>query len=133
MAKYRINEYIKTVNVYTLNLNDEFIDELNEELQEEYFNEQGQKIPYINLDTLVDILEYRGDLLFINEDRVEKHKTPLKPFEIKNRNLTQMPNWSLYDIIVDFVTERTWNSSKVENEDSWVDDWYPELDDEKEN
>lgn len=133
MAKYRIYEHIKTVNIYTLDLNDELVERLNDNIQEEYVNEQDQTIPYIDLDTLIEIIAYRGDLERINEIREINHKTPLKPFEVKKRSLIQMPNWSLYDVVLDMINDYTWSSSHIEEWDSYVDDWYGELDDEEEN
>ena len=133
MAEYRIYEHIKTTNIYTLDLNDELVQRLNANIQEEYVNEQNQTIPYIDLDTLIEVLAYRGDLERINEIREINHKTPLEPFEVKKRSLIQMPNWSLYDVVLDMINDYTWSSSHIEEWDSYVDDWYGELDDEEEN
>ena len=133
MAEYRIYEHIKTTNIYTLDLNDELVQRLNANIQEEYVNEQDQTIPYIDLDTLIEIIAYRGDLERINEIREINHKTPLEPFEVKKRSLIQMPNWSLYDVVLDMINDYTWSSSQIEEWDSYVDDWYGELDDEEEN
>ena len=133
MAEYRIYEHIKTTNIYTLDLNDELVQRLNANIQEEYVNEQDQTIPYIDLDTLIEIIAYRGDLERINEIREINHKTPLEPFEVKKRSLIQMPNWSLYDVVLDMINDYTWSSSHIEEWDSYVDDWYGELDDEEEN
>ena len=133
MAEYRIYEHIKTTNIYTLDLNDELVQRLNANIQEEYVNEQDQTIPYIDLDTLIEIIAYRGDLERINEIREINHKTPLEPFEVKKRSLIQMPNWSLYDVILDMINDYTWSSSQIEEWDSYVDDCYGELDDEEEN
>lgn len=133
MAKYRINEFIKTTNVYTLDLNDKLVQRLNADIQEEYVNEQDQIIPYIDLDTLIEIIAYRGDLEEINVRREANHKTSLEPFEVKKRSLIQMPNWSLYDVVLDMINDYTWASSHIEELDSWVTDWYGELDDEEEN
>ena len=133
MAEYRIYEHIKTTNIYTLDLNNELVQKLNADIQEEYVNEQNQTIPYIDLDTLIEIIAYRGDLERINEIREINHKTPLEPFEVKKRSLIQMPNWSLYDVVLDMINDYTWSSSHIEEWDSYVDDWYGELDDEEEN
>ena len=133
MAEYRIYEHIKTTNIYTLDLNDELVQRLNADIQEEYVNEQDQTIPYIDLDALIEIIAYRGDLERINEIREINHKTPLEPFEVKKRSLIQMPNWSLYDVVLDMINDYTWSSSHIEEWDSYVDDWYGELDDEEEN
>lgn len=133
MAEYRIYEHIKTINIYTLDLNNELVQRLNADIQEEYVNEQDQTIPYIDLDTLIEIIAYRGDLERINEIREINHKTPLEPFEVKKRSLIQMPNWSLYDVVLDMINDYTWGSSQIEEWDSYVDDWYEELDDEEEN
>ena len=133
MPKYRIYEHVKTINIYTLDMNNELVQRLNADIQEEYINEQDQIIPYIDLDTLIEIIAYRGDLERINEIREINHKTPLEPFEVKKRSLIQMPNWSLYDVILDMINDYTWSSSQIEEWDSYVDDWYGELDDEEEN
>ena len=133
MAEYRIYEHIKTINIHTLDLNNELVQRLNADIQEEYVNEQDQTIPYIDLDTLIEIIAYRGDLERINEIRKINHKTSLEPFEVKKRSLIQMPNWSLYDVVLDMINDYTWSSSHIEEWDSYVDDWYGELDDEEEN
>ena len=133
MAEYRIYEHIKTINIHTLDLNDKLVQKLNADIQEEYVNEQDQTIPYIDLDTLIEIIAYRGDLERINEIRKINHKTSLEPFEVKKRSLIQMPNWSLYDVVLDMINDYTWSSSRIEEWDSYVDDWYGELDDEEEN
>lgn len=133
MAEYRIYEHIKTINIHTLDLNDKLVQRLNTDIQEEYINEQNQTIPYIDLDILIEIIAYRGNLERINEIREINHKTPLEPFEVKKRSLIQMPNWSLYDVVLDMINDYTWSSSHIEEWDSYVDDWYGELDDEEEN
>ena len=133
MAEYRIYEHVKVINIYTLDLNDELVQRLNADIQEEYVNEQDQTIPYIDLDTLIEIIAYRGDLERINEIREINHKTPLEPFEVKKRSLIQMPNWSLYDVVLDMINDYTWSSSRIEEWESYVDDWYAELKDEEEN
>ena len=133
MAEYRIYEHVKVINIYTLDLNNELVQKLNTDIQEEYINEQNQTIPYIDLDTLIEIIAYRGNLEKINEIREINHKTPLEPFEVKKRSLIQMPNWSLYAVILGMINDYTWSSSKIEEWDSYVDDWYAELKDEEEN
>ena len=133
MAEYRIYEHIKTTNIYTLDLNDELIQRLNANIQEEYVNEQGRTIPHIDLNILIEILAYRGDLKEINIRRKANHKTLLEPFEVKKRGLLGAPNWSLYDVVLEMINDYTWSSSQIEEWDSYVDDWYGELDDEEEN
>ena len=133
MAKYKIYEHVKTINIYTLDLNDKLVQKLNADIQEAYINERNQPIPYIDLDTLIEILTYRGDLEIINENREKNHETPLEPFEVKKRNLIQMPNQSLYDVILGMIDDYTWSSSHIEEWDSYVDDWYGDLDDEEKN
>ena len=133
MAEYRIYEHVKVINIYTLDLNNELVQKLNTDIQEEYINEQNQTIPYIDLDTLIEIIAYRGNLEKINEIREINHKTPLEPFEVKKRSLIQMPNWSLYAVILGMINDYTWSSSQIERWDSYVDNWYGELDDEEEN
>ena len=71
MAKYVITEDVRTVNTYTLELDDTLIQRLNADIQESYVSEQqGQTIPYIDLDTLIDIIKSDGDLDAINVNRL---------------------------------------------------------------
>ena len=133
MAKYRINELIETTNIYTLDLNDKLVQKLNADIQEEYINEQGRTIPHIDLDTLIEIIAYRGDLKEINIRREANHKTLLEPFEVKKRDLLGTLNWSLYNVVLGMINDYTWSSSQIKERDSYVDDWYGELDDEEEN
>lgn len=134
MAKYIITEDIRTVNTYTLDLDDKLIQRLNADIQERYVSEQqGQTIPYIDLDTLMDIIKYYGDLDAINVNRLINHKTLLEDCEIKNRNLPNMPSWSLYELVLDMINDYTWDSSQVEELDSYDNEWYAELKDEEEN
>ena len=134
MAKYVITEDVRTVNTYTLELDDKLIQRLNADIQERYVSEQqGQTIPYIDLDTLIDIIKSDGDLDAINVNRLINHKTPLEDFEIKNRNLPDTLSWSLYALVLDMINEYTWNSSHVEELDSYDNEWYAELKDEEEN
>lgn len=127
MAEYIIYEHIKTTNIYTLDLNDKLIQKLNSNIQKDYVNEQGRTIPHIDLDTLIEILAYRGELDKINADRAINHKSPLEPFEVQLRNFDTF-NWSLYDIILDMINDYTRSSSQIEELESYVDDWYGELD-----
>ena len=132
MAKYVITEDIRTVNTYTLELDDKLIQRLNKDIQEGYVSEQqGQTIPYIDLDTLMDIIKSYGDLDAINVNRLINHKTPLEDCEIKNRNLPDMPSWSLYELVLDMINDYTWDSSQVEELDSYDNEWYAELKDEE--
>lgn len=134
MAKYVITEDVRTVNTYTLELDDTLIQRLNADIQERYVSEQqGQTIPYIDLDTLIDIIKSDGDLDAINVNRLINHKTPLEDFEIKNRNLLDTLSWSLYALVLDMINEYAWNSSHVEELDSYDNEWYAELKDEEEN
>ena len=83
MPKYVITEDVRKVNTYTLELDDKLIQRLNADIQESYVSEQqGQTIPYIDLDTLMDIIKSYGDLDEININRVINHKTPLEDFEV---------------------------------------------------
>lgn len=132
MAKYVITEDVRTVNTYTLDLDDKLIQRLNADIQERYVSEQqGQTIPYIDLDTLIDIIKSDGDLDAINVNRLINHKTPLEDFEIKNRNLPDTLSWSLYELVLDMINDYTWESSYVEELDSYDNEWYGELDDEE--
>ena len=134
MAKYVITEDIRKVNTYTLELDDKLIQRLNADIQENYVSEQqGQTIPYIDLDTLMDIIKSYGDLDAININRVINNKTPLEDFEVKNRNLPDTLSWSLYALVFDMINDYTWDSSQVEELDSYDNDWYGKLDDEEEN
>ena len=133
MAKYVITEDIRTINTYTLDLDDKLIQRLNADIQERYVSEQqGQTIPYIDLDTLIDIIKSDGDLDAINVNRLINHKTPLEDFEIKNRNLPDTLSWSLYELVLDMINDYTWESSQVEELDSYDNEWYAELKDEEE-
>lgn len=132
MAKYVITEDVRTVNTYTLELDNRLIQRLNADIQERYVSEQqGQTIPYIDLDTLIDIIKSDGDLDAINVNRLINHKTPLEDFEIKNRNLPDTLSWSLYELVLDMINDYTWESSHVEELDSYDNEWYGELDDEE--
>ena len=133
MIKYKITEHIKTINIYKLDLNDEFVQKLNVKIQTEYANEQGQTIPYIDLNSLIDILKYHGELEEININRTKNYKTPLQTFEVKRRDLVDTPNRSLYNVIVDIVDDTIWSSAYVDDWDSYLDDWYAEIEDENEN
>ena len=134
MAKYVITEDVRTVNTYTLELDDKLIQRLNADIQERYVSEQqGQTIPYIDLDTLIDIIKSYGDLDAMNINRIINHKTPLEGFEIKNRNLPDMHSWSLYELVLDMINDYTWDSSQVEELDSYDNEWYAELKDEEED
>lgn len=134
MAKYIITENVRTVNTYTLDLDDKLIQRLNADIQERYVSEQqGQAIPYIDLDTLMDIIKSYGDLDAINVNRLINHKTLLEDCEIKNRNLPNMPSWSLYELVLDMINDYTWDSGHVKELDSYDNEWYAELEDEEEN
>ena len=134
MAKYVITEDVRTVNTYTLELDDKLIQRLNADIQKQYVNEQqGQTVPYIDLDTLIDIIKSYGDLDGINRNREINHKAPLEDCKIKNRNLPDTLSWSLYELVLDMINEYTWESSHVEELDSYDNEWYAELKDEEEN
>lgn len=134
MAKYVITEDVRKVNTYTLELDDKLIQRLNADIQESYVSEQqGQTIPYIDLDIIKDIINCDGDLDEINRNREINHKAPLEDFEVKNRNLPNMLSWSLYELVFDMINDYTWDSSQVEELDSYDNDWYGKLDDEEEN
>ena len=133
MAKYVITEDIRTINTYTLDLDDKLIQRLNADIQERYVSEQqGQTIPYIDLDTLIDIIKSDGDLDAMNVNRLINHKTPLEDCKIKNRNLPDTLSWSLYELVLDMINDYTWESSQVEELDSYDNEWYAELKDEEE-
>ena len=133
MAKYVITEDIRTINTYTLDLDDKLIQRLNADIQKRYVNEQqGQTIPYIDLDTLIDIIKSDGDLDAMNINRIINHKTPFEDCKIKNRNLPDTLSWSLYELVLDMIHDYTWESSQVEELDSYVNEWYAELKDEEE-
>ena len=133
MAKYVITEDIRTINTYTLDLDDKLIQRLNADIQERYVSEQqGQTIPYIDLDTLIDIIKSDGDLDAMNINRIINHKTPFEDCKIKNRNLPDTLSWSLYELVLDMINDYTWESSQVEELDSYDNEWYAELKDEEE-
>ena len=134
MAKYIITENVRTVNTYTLELDDKLIQRLNADIQEGYVSEQqGQTIPYIDLDTLMDIIKSYGDLDAMNINRIINHKTPFEDCKIKNRNIPDMPSCSLYELVLDMINDYAWESAHVEELDSYDNEWYAELKDEEED
>lgn len=120
MKKLIIQSYERTRYDYVLELNEEYVNETNEWLRKYHKQVNGDEIPFLDVEMLVDIWNNAGDLDLINADRKERGQKPVKNMKIVDLRYPSENADDLFDYMYDILLDGVW-SCKGEQIDSEVD------------
>ena len=120
MKKLIIQSYERVRYDYVLELNEEYVNETNEWLREYHKQINGEDIPFLDAEMLVDIWNNAGDLDLINDDRKERGQKPVKNMKIIDLRYPSENADDLFDYMYDILLDDVW-SCKEEQIDGGVD------------
>lgn len=92
---------------YTLELTNDYIEKLNNWIQEYYKLCNDKELPYFDADTLVDIWNGKGDLEAINYNREKRGQQPLPELTADYIGVLLE---DLYEVIYNLLLDKTWAS-----------------------
>ena len=120
MKKLIIQSYERTRYDYVLELNEEYVNETNEWLRKYHKQINGEDVPFLDAEMLVDIWNNAGDLDLINDDRKERGQKPVKNMKIIDLRYPSENADDLFDYMYDILLDDVW-SCKEEQIDGEVD------------
>lgn len=121
MKKLIIQSYERTRYDYVLELNEEYVNETNEWLRKYHKQVNGDEVPFLDSEMLVDIWNNAGDLDLINADRKERGQKPIKNMKIIDLRYPSENADDLFDYVYDILLDDVWNCD-AEFVDGGVDD-----------
>lgn len=120
MKKLIIQSYERVRYDYVLELNEEYVNETNEWLRKYHKQVNGEDVPFLDAEMLVDIWNNAGDLDLINDDRKERGQKPVKNMKIIDLRYPSENADDLFDYVYDILLDDVW-SCKEEQIDGEVD------------
>ena len=122
MKKLIIQSYERTRYDYVLELNEEYVNETNEWLRKYHKQVNGDEVPFLDTEMLIDIWNNAGDLDLINDDREERGQKPVKNMKIIDLRYPSENSYDLFYYVYDTLLDDVWNCDE-ELVDSEVDDY----------
>lgn len=122
MKKLIIQSYERTRYDYVLELNEKYVNETNEWLKKYHKQINGEDVPFLDAEMLVDIWNNAGDLDLINDDRKERGQKPIENVKIVDLRYPSENADDLFDYVYDILLDDVWNCDG-ELVDGEVDDY----------
>ena len=122
MKKLIIQSYERTRYDYVLELNEKYVNETNEWLRKYHKQVNGDKVPFLDTEMLIDIWNNAGDLDLINVDRKERGQKPIENVKIVDLRYPSENSYDLFYYVYDTLLDDVWNCDE-ELVDSEVDDY----------
>ena len=120
MKKLIIQSYERTRYDYVLELNEKYVNETNEWLRKYHKQVNGDKVPFLDTEMLIDIWNNAGGLDLINVDRKERGQKPIENVKIVDLRYPSENADDLFDYMYDILLDDVW-SCKEEQIDGEVD------------
>lgn len=123
MKKLIIQSYERTRYDYVLELNEEYVNETNEWLRKYHKQVNGEDVPFLDVEMLVDIWNNAGDLDLINDDRKERGQKPVKNMKIIDLRYPSENADDLFDYVYDILLDDVWscNGKQIDGEVDYYD------------
>ena len=109
MKKLIIQSYERTRYDYVLELNEKYVNETNEWLKKYHKQVNGDKVPFLDTEMLIDIWNNAGDLDLINDDRKERDQKPVKNMKIIDLRYPSENADDLFDYLYDILLDDVWS------------------------
>ena len=122
MKKLVIQSYERTRYDYVLELNEKYVNETNEWLRKYHKQVNGEDVPFLDAEMLVDIWNNGGNLKLINIDREQRGQKPIENVKIVDLRYSSENINDLFYYVYDLLLDDVWNCDE-ELVDSEVDDY----------
>ena len=122
MKNLVIQSYERVRYDYVLELNEKYINETNEWLRKYHKQVNGEDVPFLDVEMLVDIWNNGGNLKLINIDREQRGQKPIENVKIVDLRYPSENADDLFDYVYDILLDDVWNCNE-EQIDSEVDDY----------
>ena len=109
MKKLIIQSYERTRYDYVLELNEKYVNETNEWLRKYHKQVNGDKVPFLDTEMLIDIWNNAGDLDLINADRKERGQEPVENMKIIDLRYPSENANNLFDYVYDILLDDVWS------------------------
>ena len=118
MKKLVIQSYERTRYDYVLELNEKYVNETNEWLRKYHKQVNGDKVPFLDTEMLIDIWNNAGDLDLINADRKERGQEPVENMKIIDLRYHSENANNLFDYVYDILLDDVWscNEKQIDGE-----------------
>ena len=120
MKKLVIQSYERTRYDYVLELNEKYVNETNEWLRKYHKQVNGEDVPFLDAEMLVDIWNNGGNLKLINIDREQRGQKPIENVKIVDLRYSSENSYDLFYYVYDTLLDDVWNCDE-ELVDSEVD------------
>lgn len=122
MKKLIIQSYERTRYDYVLDLSEEYVNDTNKWLQDYHKQVNGEDVPFLDVEMLVDIWNNGGNLELINIDREQRGQKPIENVKIVDLRYPSENSYDLFYYVYDTLLDDVWNCDE-ELVDSEVDDY----------
>ena len=112
MKKLVIQSYERTRYDYVLELNEKYVNETNEWLRKYHKQVNGDKVPFLDTEMLIDIWNNAGDLDLINVDRKERGQKPIENVKIVDLRYPSENSYDLFYYVYDTLLDDVWNCNE---------------------
>ena len=122
MKKLVIQSYERTRYDYVLDLSEQYVNDTNKWLQDYHKQVNGEDVPFLDADMLVDIWNNGGNLKLINIDREQRGQKPIENVKIVDLRYPSENSYDLFYYVYDTLLDDVWNCDG-ELVDGEVDDY----------
>ena len=122
MKKLVIQSYERTRYDYVLDLSEQYVNDTNKWLQDYHKQVNGEDVPFLDVEMLVDIWNNGGNLKLINIDREQRGQKPIENVKIVDLRYPSENSYDLFYYVYDTLLDDVWNCDE-ELVDSEVDDY----------
>lgn len=122
MKKLVIQSYERTRYDYVLDLSEQYVNDTNKWLQDYHKQVNGEDVPFLDVEMLVDIWNNGGNLKLINIDREQRGQEPIENVKIVDLRYPSENSYDLFYYVYDTLLDDVWNCDE-ELVDSEVDDY----------
>ena len=120
MKKLVIQSYERTRYDYVLDLSEQYVNDTNKWLQDYHKQVNGEDVPFLDVEMLVDIWNNGGNLELINIDREQRGQKPIENVKIVDLRYPSENSYDLFYYVYDTLLDDVWNCDE-ELVDSEVD------------
>ena len=120
MKKLVIQSYERVRYDYVLDLSEEYVNDTNEWLRKYHKQVNGEDVPFLDAEMLVDIWNNGGNLKLINIDREQRGQKPIENVKIVDLRYSSENINDLFYYVYDLLLDDVWNCNE-ELVDSEVD------------
>lgn len=122
MKKLVIQSYERTRYDYVLDLSEQYVNDTNKWLQDYHKQVNGEDVPFLDAEIIVDIWNNGGNLKLINIDREQRGQKPIENVKIVDLRYPSENSYDLFYYVYDTLLDDVWNCDE-ELVDSEVDDY----------